>query len=335
MIRHAQAANAPAAVNFLFIDLDHCYLVCRRVIRRGTGSPTRRYRQKEFSRWHKQSRSRSQSPGNPTTSRSRPFWHTAREQNSGRWAKRCGTSVHESPTLNGSRRATGDPVRLVLKADEGRVPDLLPLRHGRMVLSPFTFYRGSALAMAMDLEGTPATGVRVQCGGDSPPGQLPGSRHPEESRVIFAINDLDETLPAPWEWDLKRLATSFVIACRDNGLPESTAKDAALSCVRVLPRTHGRVGPNEVLDLWYFALEAEMRSRASRMPGSAGARSRVWRRRVRAAPPRASSPRFVDPSGGLAGDQSTSSQQSSTGKITPWRGPAGRPGRPSPGTEKP
>ena len=84
-----------------------------------------------------------------------------------------------------------DPVRLVLQADAGRVPDLLPLRHGRMVRSPFTFYRGSALAMADDLAGTPVTGVRVQCGGDSHLVNFRGLATPER-RVIFAINDLDD-----------------------------------------------------------------------------------------------------------------------------------------------
>jgi len=150
-----------------------------------------------------------------------------------------------------------DPVRLLLKADEGRILDLLPPRHGRMVLSPFTFYRGSALAMAVDLAGTPATGVRVQCGGDSHLVNFRGLATPER-QVILAINDLDETLPAPWEWDLKRLATSFVIACRDNGLPESFAKDAALSCVRSYRERMAGFGEMKVLDLWYFALEAEM-----------------------------------------------------------------------------
>jgi uncharacterized protein (DUF2252 family) len=150
-----------------------------------------------------------------------------------------------------------DPVRLVLKADEGRIPDLLPLRHGRMVLSPFTFYRGSALAMAVDLAGTPSTGVRVQCGGDSHLVNFRGLATPER-QVIFAINDLDETLPAPWEWDLKRLATSFVIACRDNGLPESVAKDAVLDCVRSYRERMAEFCEMNVLDLWYFAVEAEM-----------------------------------------------------------------------------
>ena len=137
-----------------------------------------------------------------------------------------------------------DPVRLVLKADEGRLPDLLPLRHGRMVASPFTFYRGSALAMAVDLAGIPSTGVRVQCGGDSHLVNFRGLATPER-QVIFAINDLDETLPAPWEWDLKRLATSFVIACRDNGLSESVAQGCGPHLCQVLPRAHGRVRRNE------------------------------------------------------------------------------------------
>ncbi|WP_254615651.1 DUF2252 domain-containing protein [Cupriavidus basilensis] len=150
-----------------------------------------------------------------------------------------------------------DPVRLVLKADEGRIPELLPLRHGRMVLSPFTFYRGSALAMATDLAATPTTGVHVQCGGDSHLVNFRGLATPER-RVIFAINDLDETLPAPWEWDLKRLAASFVIASRDNGLPESAARDAALICVRSYREHMAEYSEMKVLELWYFALEAEM-----------------------------------------------------------------------------
>jgi uncharacterized protein (DUF2252 family) len=150
-----------------------------------------------------------------------------------------------------------DPVSLVLKADEGRVPELLPLRHGRMVLSPFTFYRGSALAMAVDLAGTPATGVRVQCGGDSHLVNFRGLGTPER-RVIFAINDLDETLPAPWEWDIKRLAVSFVIACRDNGLSESDARDAVLTCVRSYREHMAEFYKMTVLDLWYHAIDSEM-----------------------------------------------------------------------------
>ena len=150
-----------------------------------------------------------------------------------------------------------EPVRLVLKADAGRLPDLIPLRHGRMVQSPFTFYRGSALAMADDLAGTPSTGVRVQCGGDSHLVNFRGLATPER-RLIFAINDLDETLPAPWEWDLKRLAASIVIACRDNGLSESAAKDAVLACVRSYRKHMAEFAKMKVRDLWYVEVELEM-----------------------------------------------------------------------------
>src|SRR5208282_5583718 len=150
-----------------------------------------------------------------------------------------------------------DPVRLVLKANEGRLPELLSLRHGRMVASPFTFYRGSALAMADDLAGTLSTGVRVQCGGDSHLVNFRGLATPER-QVIFALNDLDETLPAPWEWDLKRLAASIVIACRDNGLSESVAKDAVLGCVRSYREHMAEFAEMKVLDLWYFTIDVEM-----------------------------------------------------------------------------
>ena len=156
------------------------------------------------------------------------------------------------------RAAVGrpDPVSLVLEADKGRIPELLPLRHGRMALSPFTFYRGSALNMAVDLATTPATGVRVQCCGDAHVGNFRGLGTPER-RVIFAINDLDETLPAPWEWDLKRLAASFVVASRNNGLSESTARDAVLTCVRSYREHMTELSEMNPLDLWYLAVDIE------------------------------------------------------------------------------
>jgi uncharacterized protein (DUF2252 family) len=190
-----------------------------------------------------------------------------------------------------------NPVSLVLKADEGRIPDLLPLRHGRMVLSPFTFYRGSALAMALDLASTPATGVRVQCGGDSHLVNFRGLATPER-QIIFTINDLDETLPAPWEWDLKRLATSFVIACRDNGLSESHAKDAVLTCVRSYRERMAEFSKMKVLDLWYFALEANMLISGIK---DAGIRRRTIKRLAKARESSTSEalfPKLVDDSGG-------------------------------------
>jgi uncharacterized protein (DUF2252 family) len=149
-----------------------------------------------------------------------------------------------------------DAVQLVLEAEKGRMPELLPMRHGRMVRSAFTFYRGAALTMATDLASTPTTGVRVQCCGDAHLCNFGGFATPER-RIIFAINDLDETLPAPWEWDVKRLAASFVVACRDQGLKDSTASDAVMTCVRTYRESMAEYSQMKTLELWYRALEVE------------------------------------------------------------------------------
>jgi len=147
-------------------------------------------------------------------------------------------------------------VATVLAAEAGRLPDLLPLRHGRMVRSPFTFYRGSALAMAADLASTPVSGIRVQCCGDAHLSNFGGFATPER-RLIFSINDLDETLPAPWEWDVKRLAASFVAASRDNGLKDSVARDVTATCVRTYRESMAEFSQLRTLELWYRALAVE------------------------------------------------------------------------------
>jgi uncharacterized protein (DUF2252 family) len=149
-----------------------------------------------------------------------------------------------------------DAVELVLSAEKGRMGELLPLRHGRMVRSAFTFYRGAALTMAADLAATPATGVRVQCCGDAHLCNFGGFATPER-RLIFSINDLDETLPAPWEWDVKRLAASFVVACRDTGLKDGAAQDVATRCVRTYRESMAEFGQLKSLELWYRSLTAD------------------------------------------------------------------------------
>jgi uncharacterized protein (DUF2252 family) len=149
-----------------------------------------------------------------------------------------------------------DPVQLMLAAERGRLPDLLPLRHGRMVHSAFTFYRGAALTMASDLAPTLSTGVHVQCCGDAHLCNFGGFATPER-KVIFSINDLDETLPAPWEWDVKRLAASFVVACRDNGLKDGTAKDVVMTCVRTYRESMVEFSRMKTLELWYYAMNAD------------------------------------------------------------------------------
>lgn len=149
-----------------------------------------------------------------------------------------------------------DPVALILEGDKGRLPELVPIRHGRMLESPFTFYRGAALNMAEDLAHLPTTGVRVQCCGDAHLVNFRGFGTPER-RVNFDIHDLDETLPAPWEWDLKRLATSFVVACRDNGFSKQCAEDAVLTCVRSYREHMAEFSKMNALDVWYAKLDAE------------------------------------------------------------------------------
>lgn len=149
-----------------------------------------------------------------------------------------------------------DPVELLEQANIGRIPELIPIRYGRMLQSPFTFYRGAALNMAVDLAGTPTSGLRVQACGDCHLLNFGAFATPER-RVIFDINDLDETLPAPWEWDVKRLAASFVLACRDNGFSADFARDAVLTCVRSYREHMAKFSEMRALDVWYSAIDVE------------------------------------------------------------------------------
>jgi uncharacterized protein (DUF2252 family) len=149
-----------------------------------------------------------------------------------------------------------DPLRLLKESNKGRLTELIPIRYGRMVQTPFTFYRGAALNMAADLAVTPATGVRVQACGDCHLLNFGDFATPER-RVIFDINDLDETLPAPWEWDVKRLAASFVLACRNNDFKEDDARDAALACVRSYREHTAEYSQMSVLDVWYSSIDVE------------------------------------------------------------------------------
>ncbi len=123
-----------------------------------------------------------------------------------------------------------DPVALLLSQAETRVPDLVPIRHGRMLVSPFTFYRGAALVMAADLHSTPTPGLRTQLCGDAHLSNFGAYASPER-RLVFDINDFDETLPGPFEWDVKRLATSMVVAGRDNGFTTKQCRKVSMSAV--------------------------------------------------------------------------------------------------------
>jgi uncharacterized protein (DUF2252 family) len=156
---------------------------------------------------------------------------------------------HASP-----RRRT--PLELMHESNQDRLPQLIPIRHGRMLQSPFAFYRGAALHMAADLATTPVSGLSVQACGDCHLMNF-GAYATPERRVILDINDLDETLPAPWEWDVKRLATSFVLACRNNKFSESEARQAALDCVRSYREHMAEYSKMTVLEIWYASIDVE------------------------------------------------------------------------------
>ena len=137
-----------------------------------------------------------------------------------------------------------DPVELVLESNEGRMPDLVPIRRGRMLQSPFAFYRGTAALMAADLAHTPVSGLRVQACGDAHLMNFGAFATPERN-VIFDINDLDETLPAAWEWDLKRLVASVVVAGRHLGLRENDFGTGGRRDRAGLPGANGRLCVHE------------------------------------------------------------------------------------------
>jgi len=149
-----------------------------------------------------------------------------------------------------------DPVDLLEDQARTRVPELVPIRYGRMLVSPFTFYRGAAKIMAFDLAGTPRSGLNVQCCGDAHLSNFGVFASPERS-LVFDINDFDETLPGPWEWDVKRLASSMIIAARDNGFAVKDQDRIVLDTVteyRTAMRTFAGMGN---LEVWYAHLEVE------------------------------------------------------------------------------
>ena len=124
-----------------------------------------------------------------------------------------------------------NPLEILQAGDEGRIPNLVPIRYGRMVKSPFTFFRGAAAIMAADLATTPDIKQRVQACGDAHALNFGAFATPERN-VVFDLNDFDETLPAPWEWDLKRLCTSLALISRDNGCKDKVAREAVEAASR-------------------------------------------------------------------------------------------------------
>ena len=160
--------------------------------------------------------------------------------------------AHATVALDAAR----DPVGVLIDQERTRVPELVPIRHGRMLSSPFGFYRGAAAVMAADLNDTPTTDLRAQLCGDVHLSNF-GAYASAERRLVFDINDFDETLPGPFEWDVKRLATSFVVAGRDNGFTRKQCRKAAFAAVEQYRTAMRDFATRSILDVWYARLEVD------------------------------------------------------------------------------
>lgn len=163
-------------------------------------------------------------------------------QSHGAWKKRTSTNI--------------DPLEILKATDADRLPELVGIRYGRMLQSPFAFYRGAAAVMAADLDTTPASGPLVQACGDCHLANFGGFATPERD-IIFDINDFDETLPAPWEWDIKRLAASIILAGRSCNLGNSASRDAAEATVRSYRKRLAQLAETHPLDIWYMKMRAD------------------------------------------------------------------------------
>lgn len=168
--------------------------------------------------------------------------------------KKVARSSHSAWEVPANR---ADPVATLLATSQNRIEKLLPLRYGRMSMSPFAFMRGMAAMMAADLATTPLTGVTVQACGDCHLGNFGAFASPER-RVLFDITDFDETHPAPWEFDVKRLATSFILLARQHGYDRPTATDVALKMLRAYRTRMQEFADMAPLDIWYYIIDSEL-----------------------------------------------------------------------------
>ncbi|MEX1217473.1 MAG: DUF2252 domain-containing protein [Acidimicrobiales bacterium] len=196
-----------------------------------------------------------------SSSELQPLMHTGgalltrseRRQSGREKRKAVPRSAHSGWQALPSRR---DPIAVLEDQNKRRFPDLVPLRWGRMVASPFTFYRGAAAVMAADLATTPSTGFDVQVCGDAHLQNFGLFASPER-HLLFDVNDFDETLPGPWEWDIKRLAASVELAARDNGFTPEQAGFATLGCVASYRRWMKSLAELSQLDVWYAKVDVE------------------------------------------------------------------------------
>jgi len=171
-----------------------------------------------------------------------------------------------------------DPVELLMEQATSRVPELVPIRHGRMLVSPFTFYRGAAYLMASDLAAGPRTGLHTQLCGDAHLSNFGAFAAPDR-RLVFSLNDFDETLPGPFEWDVKRLVASFAVAGRDRGFDEKTRAGINVEVARSYRENVRSFAAMRNLDIWYSRLDIEdilkRMQREATLKGQKAARERA------------------------------------------------------------
>jgi uncharacterized protein (DUF2252 family) len=182
-----------------------------------------------------------------------PISSTERLQAGRSLRKKVPRAAHASWTPTADRP---DPIKIIVDSSQGRLPELIPIRYGRMLQSPFTFLRGSAALMAYDLAGTPTTRVEVQACGDCHLLNF-GLFGTPERNLIFDIRDMDETLRAPWEWELKRLAASLVVAGRMNGIGDRRLSDVAAKCAHSYQQHMREFSEMSPLEVWYFRVSAQ------------------------------------------------------------------------------
>ena len=165
-----------------------------------------------------------------------------------------------------------DPIEVLQAQASTRLAELVPIRYGRMLVSPFTFYRGAAAVMAADLALTPDCGIVVQACGDAHIANF-GGFAAQDRRLLFGPNDFDETLPGPWEWDIKRMAASVEIAGRDIGLPADRRRSLVTDCVREYREAMRGFANESHLEVWYDRLNAS--ELVERFGGRLGRKGRI------------------------------------------------------------
>ena len=185
---------------------------------------------------------------------------------------------HAEFTVSASRP---DPVAVLEKQGESRVPELVPLRYGRMLVSPFTFYRGAAAVMAADLATTPSSGLTAQICGDAHLSNFGAFGSPER-RLVFDVNDFDETHPGPWEWDVKRFAASLVVAARGNNFSAKQTRSIVRTSVRRYQQAMAEFAGMNELDIWYARADMEQAQQYLTKPLSKQARKNVAKQEAKA-----------------------------------------------------